>query len=404
MNERKIKLYDSLSNTIKVIDEQTVNIYVCGPTVYDYLHIGNLRPLFFYDMVVRMLRVTNKTVNYVVNITDIDDKIIERFSNSNHQFKSELEFSQFFTNAFMELFDFFELIIPDAIPKVSTNIEGIIAFLKLLQTKNYAYGEKDLMFATSKVATYGSLGKRKLEQNIISNRNQNDQKQNSNDFVLWKQTSKGLKFSSYWGEGRPGWHSECSFFIYDYFNKNSLSIHGGGIDLKFPHHENERAQFFALTKKEMAKVYSYVGHVNLSKQKMSKSLNNVIYVKDLVKRFNQNTIKLFILGANYQKPLAFKAETLEEYNRFLAKVQNTINRIKLVHSNFLIEPIEWNSPILDEFWKLIGNDFAMQNLLTYFQKIIKQLNKALRSEDKKVIEQNELILRAIIYAFNLKLN
>ncbi len=406
MNNKRIKLYDSLTNTNKIIDEQSVNIYVCGPTVYDYLHIGNLRPLLFYDMVVRILHLTNKTVKYVVNITDIDDKIINRFYEMNHDFKTELDFSQYFVDAFMELFDVFELIIPDVIPKVSNNIEGITSFLKLLQTKDYAYGNKDLMFATNKIAAYGSLGKRKLEQNIIGERNQDqdNQKRHSNDFVLWKKTDKGLKFASPWGEGRPGWHSECSFFIYNLFNQNSLSIHGGGIDLKFPHHENERAQFFALTGKEMAKIYSYVGHVNLGNNKMSKSLNNAIYVKDLVKKFNPNTIKLFVLSSNYQKPLAFKIEILEEHHRFLAKVQNTINRVKAEYCDFMEDPILWDSSILDEFWALISNDFAMQNLLTYFQSTLKQINKALRIQNKELVLEKGLILRAIIYTFNLKLN
>ncbi len=404
MNNKKIKLYDSLTSTNKLVDEQEVNIYVCGPTVYDYLHIGNLRPLLFYDMVVRVLRLANKKVKYVVNITDIDDKIIDRFAERNHNFSSELEFSKYFADAFMELFSVFDLIIPDVIPKVSNNIEGITSFLEKLQSEHYVYGKDNLMFATDKITTYGSLGKRNLNQNLISNRNQEFEKVNANDFVVWKKTDRGIKFKSPWGEGRPGWHSECSFFIYDLFAQKPLTIHGGGIDLKFPHHENERAQFFALTKKEMAKIYSYVGHVNLDNQKMSKSLNNSIYVKDLLKKYHPDTIKLFVLSANYQKPLNFKMEILEENHRFLAKVQNTWKRFQQLYSNFIDLPIDWNAPQLEEFWNLIGNDFAMQNLLTYFQAIVKQLNKALRSKDEIFIQEKGLILRAIIQAFNLKLN
>ncbi len=401
-------LYDAKDEIVKQItDTNKVNIYVCGPTTYDHIHIGNLRPIVFYDLVVRYLEYKNNNVNYVMNITDIDDKIIEKFLASKNEYPNELVLSQYYTLKFLELFDIFDFRKPNVFPRVSDNITEMLDFIKILEQKDLTYSnETGIYFRVNSINDYGKLSKRDLSNNL----NQQDEhfhKENIEDFALWKKTSEGIKFESNWGNGRPGWHTECALFIYKYFNKESINIHGGGIDLKFPHHENERAQYNALTKKELSNIYSYVGHVMFDKQKMSKSLGNFRYVKDLITTYEVNVIKYFLLFSSYKKPLNFTSDILEQNKKMVQKITNLIQQINLKGNWEEIQTIEFNSLTTDmeelqQFILYLDNDFNMQNAQDVLIKLISKINQSLKNEDQMnlhLINQFKTILKIINLKF-----
>ncbi len=398
MDHLPIKLFDAKSNSNQIINEEIINIYVCGPTVYDELHIGNLRPILFYDLVVRTYETFGFNVKYVMNITDIDDKIIQRFQETkthNNDFLDEIEYATFFANKFLNLFEIFNLRKPNNFPRVSENIEKIQQFLQEIITNDGGYYNDDnLFFDVSSLDDYGSLSKIKIEQNKISEKNITKIKKNEEDFVLWKKTTKGIKYDSPWGKGRPGWHSECSFFIYDLFDKQTISIHGGGIDLKFPHHENERSQFKIVTKKELAKIYSYVGHVMVNNEKMSKSKGNFFYISTLLKEYDVDVIKLFILFSNYKKPLNFNDDILQEYEKLLNKMNNLKNNVLNYLSIDEIQTIDFLTIrknkkkyfFANQFLEYLAKDFSMQNNHSILIKLIKKINKDLKEKNKNKTE------------------
>ncbi len=387
-DKKNILLYDAREEKSKeVTTNNKVNIYVCGPTTYDHIHIGNLRPIIFYDLVVRFLQYQNISVNYVMNVTDIDDKIIDSYLKNKDQYPSELVLSQYYTLKFIELFDTFSLRKPDVFPKVSENISEMLDFIKILEEKDLTYSnETGIYFKIDSIDDYGSLSKRDLLERV-NNRDNDYKKQNEGDFALWKKTNSGIKFESNWGKGRPGWHTECALFIYKYFNGESINIHGGGIDLKFPHHENERAQYNALTKKELSNIYSYVGHVMFDKQKMSKSLKNFRYIKDLINTYDPNVIKYFLTFSSYKKPLNFTDENLKQVEKTINKIKNLKSQINEALSweeipTITFEQISESHTILNEFVSYLSNDFSMQNAQDALFKIISELNKNLRSKER----------------------
>ncbi len=411
LHDNKITfLYDAKDEIIKeVTTNNKVNIYVCGPTTYDHIHIGNLRPIVFYDLVVRYLEYKNNDVNYVMNITDIDDKIIEKFLDHQDKYLNELVLSQYYTLKFIELFDVFNFRKPNVFPKVSDNITEMLDFIKILEQKDLTYSnETGIYFKVNSIQDYGKLSKRELLNNLNNHEeHKHFHKENTEDFALWKKTNEGMKFESNWGEGRPGWHTECALFIYKYFNHESINIHGGGIDLKFPHHENERAQYNALTKKELSNIYSYVGHVMFDKQKMSKSLGNFRYVKDLIEIYDVNVIKYFLIFSSYKKPLNFTSDILEQNQKIVQKITNLIRKINLKDNWEKIQTIEFNSITddmeeLNQFISCVDNDFNMQNAQDILIKLISKINQSLKKDDQidsHLIAQLKTILKIINLEF-----
>lgn len=383
-----MKLYDSLSGEIIDINEEIINIYNCGPTVYNDIHIGNARPLIVFDVLYRTLLACNKKVNFLHNLTDIDDKIIYAAKKENIP---ELELSNKYGIAYSEIRSQLNTL-PLIIEKVSDNIDGIIDYIQRMIKANVAYEVNgNVYFNTAKINEYGSLSRRNLdEQNIGERVNKDDVKQNETDFVLWKKTTDGIQWNTPWSKGRPGWHSECSYLIEKHFN-NNLTIHGGGIDLKFPHHENENAQHIGLHKCHLTKVWMHVGHINVNAEKMSKSLNNFILVKDILKNYSYQTLRWFMYKTNYRNPLDYNMNVMDECVSDINRIKDLINKIKswLLTNNSLSVNFKINQICFD--W--LQNDLNIANAITGIYEITKQINVAKKNNEFNNVNEylNELL-------------
>ncbi len=372
-----MKLYDSLSRQYVEIKDKVVNIYNCGPTVYNHIHIGNARPLIVFDVLFRTLKALGYEVNYLHNLTDIDDKIIKAAANEK---MPELELSDRYAKAYEQIRKELNTL-PMMIEKVSDNIQGIIEYIGRMLENGTAYSDDgNVYFNTAKIPDYGILSNRNLEDQIVGERvSPDDKKINETDFVLWKKTKEGIQWDTPWCKGRPGWHSECSFLIEKHFGTN-LTIHGGGIDLKFPHHENENAQHNALHHCGLAKLWMHVGHINVDNQKMSKSLGNFILVKDILEKYRYQVVRWFMYQTNYRNPLDFNANIMEECKKQIDKMELTINAAKsqLISLNKFHEDRSIKN---DDFLNELANDLNIANAITIIQEIMKKLNVAIRAKD-----------------------
>lgn len=282
------------------------NIYVCGPTVYSNVHIGNIRPILTFDIFIRSLRHLGQEVYFIHNITDIDDKIIKRAIEEN---TSEKEIADKYTKHYFEVLKKLNIQMPDSIPNVVDNIDLIISFIEKLVDSNHAYViEGNVFFDVTSIKNYGHLANRKLDE---AQYEKEAGKKHPADFALWKKTTTGITFDSPWGKGRPGWHTECAAFIENELNGGSLDIHGGGIDLLFPHHENEDAQYVALNNVNIAKEWKHVGHINVQGEKMSKSIGNVMDAMETIQLYGADTLRVLFLSKNITSPLDITDEVLK---------------------------------------------------------------------------------------------
>ncbi|MFE5324618.1 cysteine--tRNA ligase [Paenibacillus sp. NPDC056579] len=325
-----LKIYNTLTRTkeeFKTIEPGKVKMYVCGPTVYDYIHIGNARPVIFFDVVRRYLEHAGYEVNYVVNFTDVDDKLIKKAAQMG---TTVPEVADTFIQKFYEDTEGLGVHKATLNPRVTENIDEIIAFIEGLVEKGYAYENGgDVYFRTTKFAEYGKLSQQNLEELQFGIRVEvDDRKENPQDFVLWKGAKPGeISWSSPWGEGRPGWHIECSAMVRKYLGE-TIDIHGGGQDLQFPHHECEIAQSECLTGHPMANYWMHNGYININNEKMSKSLGNGVNVNQLLKTISPQVIRYFMLSAHYRNPLNFSDETIEQAKNGLTRIENCIANIK----------------------------------------------------------------------------
>ena len=376
-----IKLYDSRTNQFIELNDPEISIYNCGPTVYNHIHIGNARPLVTFDVLVRLLKHQNKSYKYILNITDIDDKIINE---SEKQNMSELELSSYYMDQYLKIKEKLNTI-PMINPKVSDNINGIINYVDLLVQNGAAYIEDgDVYFDTSSTSTYGEISKRKTDELLNGARLEVDNKKhNPNDFVLWKKTNKGLKWNTKWSLGRPGWHSECSYLINKHIGKQ-VTIHGGGMDLKFPHHENENAQNHALYNCSLAKIWMHVGMININNEKMSKSLNNFILVKDILNKYSYQSLRWFFYQSGYSNPLNYSDEIMQQMEKEIKKFENAINLAKttLILNNF---EINQHQNISHKFEIALEDNLNLINAITELYKINKELNVAIKEKNNVLI-------------------
>lgn len=318
----KVRVYDTLSREFQVLDSEAysrrqLNLYVCGPTVYNLIHIGNARAFTLFDVFVRFLRRLNFKVRYIRNITDVDDKIIQAAHQKQISFQDLV--NQFVT-AFHEDVDALRLIRPDLTPRVTEHIQEITQAIQALLGQHVAYSLPDgIYYDVSTFPSYGKLSRKKQEELIKNVRvDVSDQKKNPGDFALWKFSKpKEPSWDAPFGSGRPGWHIECSVMAMKYADQG-LDIHGGGIDLIHPHHENEIAQSEALSPATpFSKVWMHTGFLNIGKEKMSKSLGNFIYLRELLKYFHPEVIRLFLLSGHYRSPLEFQLNKLVELHHTL---------------------------------------------------------------------------------------
>ncbi len=371
-----MKIYNSLSRKIEDFvpkHKNKVNMYVCGPTVYDDIHIGNGRPVVFFDVVKRYLEYKGFDVTYATNITDIDDKIIDRAISKG---VNELEISTKYANSFMKVLEGLDVDIPDFTPHATDYVDNMISFIDDLIKKGFAYQiPSGVYFRVNKIKDYGVLSNQKIEDLIEGSRIDVDpNKENFIDFALWKNTDVGIKYKSPWGYGRPGWHTECVVMNLELFG-DDLDIHGGGFDLKFPHHENEIAQSMACKSHHLAKYWMHVGRLDFNEDKMSKSLGNVIKIKDLLKEHNANAYKLLILAHHYGQPINFTYELLTQYETIYDKISYTLNRTLF---NLMLNN-NYDSNMRDDYLKrfelLMDDDYNTPLVITLIDEILKELNK-----------------------------
>ena len=322
-----MRFYNTMSNKIeefKTIEDGKVKMYVCGPTVYNYIHLGNARPIIVFDTLARYFKYRGYDVTYIQNFTDVDDKIIKR---SNEEGISVEQVTEKYIEGFFE--DIEPLNISDDIirPKVTENIPEIIEIIKKLINEGFAY-EKDgnVFFEVKKFEEYGHLSNQKIDELEIGARvNVMEEKNNPLDFALWKRKKEGEPYwDSPWGQGRPGWHIECSAMARKYLG-DTFDIHGGGQDLIFPHHENEIAQSRCAYHGNFANYWLHNGFIQVNGDKMSKSLGNFFLLREILGKFPGNVIRLFILGTHYRKPINFSMDNIEDSRKTLKNIVSAMN-------------------------------------------------------------------------------
>lgn len=385
-----MKILDSISNKKIDLNNESVKIYTCGPTVYSNIHIGNARPILLTDTLVRFLRYKNIDVDYMMNITDIDDKIINRAIAEN---TTEIELTTKYINDFIEDLKAMNVIMPNRFVKVSDEIPTIENFIKKLIDAKKAYVKNGSVYFDLKnnLETYGYISKQKVDQ-LISEDSSED-KNDPLDFALWKSTTIGLNWDSEFGKGRPGWHTECVALIDKYFGKG-LDLHVGGIDLKFPHHENERIQFYGLYKTELSKVWMHNGSLNVNKEKMSKSLGNIINLRDFLKNNSSNILRLLMLKTNYSNPLSINDKDIEDANKWITKVTNTIKQSII---NEKLEDVnETSLNFLCEFEDHMNDNLNTGLAITLIDKIVKEINsQTSRKEFSNLYKQLIKIIKVL---------
>lgn len=353
-----MKIYNSMSGNLeefKPINKNHVNMYVCGPTLYSDIHIGNARPIIFFDVVARFLTVIGYQVKYVSNITDVDDKIINRAETMEI---NEMQLVSQNIKKFKAVLTELNIIDYDVQPRVTEYMPQIINFIEELVKKGFAYEvDGNVYFRIDKVSEYGKLSKRDIENLAIGNRIEvNTEKENPADFTLWKKTDKGIKWDSSFSKGRPGWHTECVVMIHEIFGNQPIDIHGGGMDLKFPHHENELAQSCACNNK-LTNMWMHNGFINIDNEKMSKSIGNVINTETFINKYGANVTRLLMLQTNYRQPINLTDEFIESTNKINQKLQKIANNYNEVELDF-------NSPLVKKAVIAMENDFSTSNLIS----------------------------------------
>ncbi|CAL4323190.1 cysteine--tRNA ligase [Buchnera aphidicola] len=370
-----------------------VNFYVCGITVYDYCHIGHARTFISFDMMIRYLNHCKYKVKYIRNITDIDDKIInksKKFNKKISDFTDEMIINM--NKDFLDL----GLIPPYIEPRVTNHINDIIFMIEKLISKNHAYIglNGDVLFSVNSFKKYGRLSKQnkyKLKMNNLVNLM--DEKNSDYDFVLWKKKSflDSPNWNSPWGFGRPGWHIECSAINNVFFGKY-IDIHGGGSDLIFPHHENEIAQSVCYNnQKDYGKYWVHVGSLLIKNQKMSKSLLNTILLRDLLKKYNSEIIRYFFLSTHYRKPLYYNSDNIYRsvfsLRKFYIVLQNLYNKI-IIKNKFFVLKYQY---FCIDFYHAMYDDFNTPKAISVLFSILKEVNLLLR--ENKLFLATQLIFQ-----------
>ena len=387
----EIKFYNSLSNKVEVFEplkENEVSMYVCGPTVYGYPHIGNMRPVVVFDTLRRFLSYLGYKVTYVSNFTDVDDKIIKE---AKKQGKTEKELTEFFIEEFKNTVRAIGSQIPTITPKVTEYIPKIIAYIENLVNIGAAYVVNgDVYFRVSKIKDYGALSGINVDDLIVGARiEENTQKESPLDFALWKKTSEGITWSSPWGDGRPGWHTECCVMIDTIFPSHYIDIHGGGYDLKFPHHENEIAQSEATHGNKIARYWMHNAFINFGNEKMSKSLGNVVYAKDMIAKFGGPVTRLVILNAHYRQPVNFTDETVLAASQEITKISMAIKQSALLLQINDVNLDEGKVQDLSNFLGALADDLNTANALMEVYNLVKIINQEVRSRDRDLNKLND---------------
>ncbi|OPY72728.1 MAG: Cysteine--tRNA ligase [Syntrophorhabdus sp. PtaU1.Bin050] len=376
-----IRLYNTFTakkEEFTPIREGKVGLYVCGVTVYDHCHIGHARSAIVFDVIYRYLTAKGYDVTFVKNFTDIDDKIIKK---SHLEGISWKDVAEKYIASFHEDMDALNILRPTHEPKATEHIGDMIALVAMLLEKGYAYRvSDDVYFSVESYKGYGGLSKRSLEEMMAGARVEIDErKRNPLDFALWKSSKEGEpSWPTPFGEGRPGWHIECSVMSSKYLGI-PFDIHGGGKDLIFPHHENERAQSESATGTRFVNYWIHNGFVNIEREKMSKSLGNILLIKDFIKEYHPEVLRLFFLGTHYRNPVDYNEKSIEDMNNALHRLYYTVQRVSEVERIETAEPeVYGEAEELEKlFYEAMDDDFNTALALSYIFELSKMLNKLL---------------------------
>ena len=388
----EIKLYNSLSNKVETFvpqEEGKLSMYVCGPTVYNYPHIGNMRPVVVFDVLRRFFTYVGYDVTYVSNFTDVDDKIIKA---AKEKGVSEKELTEFFIEEFKKTSIAIGSMVPSITPKVTEYINAIIAYIDNLVKKGAAYEVNgDVYFRVPKIKDYGALSGINVEDLVVGARiEENSDKESPLDFALWKKTTEGISWPSPWGQGRPGWHTECCVMIDTIFPKHYIDIHGGGYDLKFPHHENEIAQSEATHGNKIAKYWMHNAFINFNNEKMSKSLGNVVYAKDMIEKVGGEVTRLVILSAHYRQPVNFTEDTVNAAIQEANKMKMVTKQAALLLQSNDLEIDSYKPTYINNFLNALADDMNTSNALMELYNVIKLINAEIRQKEKDLNKVGEL--------------
>lgn len=379
-----MKLYNSYSLQVeefKPIKENEVSMYVCGPTVYNHAHIGNARPIVVFDTLRRVLEQQGYKVKFVSNFTDVDDKIINKAMQEN---VDEMVVANRYIEAYNAVRSSLNIIPVDVTPRVTETMDDIIAFIKKLVDNGSAYEVNgDVYFSIDSDKLYGELSHQKFDDLLAGARvEENGQKKNPMDFALWKKTENGIKWDSPWGKGRPGWHTECVVMIGKEFNHQMIDIHGGGRDLKFPHHENEVAQSECVNHHHLANYWIHNGMLETKGGKMSKSLGNTQWAKDVIAENGANLVRWFLLSAKYRDSLIYDDETFTAAKTELTKIETVLKQVEVksqLTDNELTS--DFNQEMFDQFMAAMNDDLNTPNAYKVIFDTVKLLNQSLRVRD-----------------------
>ena len=379
-----MKLYNSYTlktEEFKPIKPGEVSMYVCGPTVYNHAHIGNARPIVVFDTLRRTLEAEGYKVKFVSNFTDVDDKIINK---AIEEGVNEREIADRYIKAYNDVRNSLNIIPVDVTPRVTETMDEIIDFIdKLVKGGNAYQVGGDVYFSVESDPKYGELSHQKLEDlNAGARVEENDLKKNPQDFALWKQTEKGIKWNSPWGEGRPGWHTECVVMIGKEFNGSIIDIHGGGRDLKFPHHENEVAQSECVNNHHLANYWVHNGMLETKGGKMSKSLGNTQWAKDVIAEHGANLVRWFLLSGKYRDSLIYDDETFNAAKTELNKIETVLKQVEVKSQiNNVTLSDDYNVEKYEEFLNQMKDDLNTPNAYMVIFDTVKLLNQSLRTKD-----------------------
>ena len=370
-----IEIYDSYTKSYKEVANKNINIYVCGITTSDFCHLGHAFSSVSFEILDRFLTSKGYKVIRVQNFTDVDDKIITKSISEN---LTPEEVSEKYINAFFEDMDALGVKRANSYPKATDEIGNIISFIEKLEKKEFTYQiDGSVYFRVSKFKNYGKLSSRKLSDSISGTRvTENLKKESDEDFALWKSSRSGEPFwDSPWGKGRPGWHIECSSMVLNSIG-NSVDIHGGGIDLIFPHHENEIAQSESLNENKFADIWMHNGMVKISGEKMSKSLGNLIKLKDAIEIYGSDLLRMWILSSHYRKPLLYDEKVIKSFTKPLNRIKEAINTKSINNENVLFSNIEE-----ENFDKALSSDLNTSIALSQIILLAKKINISKKNYD-----------------------
>ena len=379
-----LKIYNTMTQTkeeLRPIEEGKVRIYVCGLTVYDYTHLGHARMLIAFDVIVRYLRARGFDVTYVRNITDIDDKILQR-AEENQELFSDL--TARFIAAMHEDEKALGILPPDLEPRATGHIDQIVAMIEVLIEREFAYRAEngDVYFSVMRFPDYGKLSKKKMDELLDGARIEvGELKKDPRDFVLWKSSpDDGVGWDSPWGYGRPGWHIECSAMSTEALG-NNFDIHGGGTDLLFPHHENEIAQSECATDAKFANVWMHNGPLRVDNEKMSKSLGNFFTVREVLKKYNAEVLRHLLIASHYRSPINYSEQSLQQSAKALERLYIALQDLDIEHAKSLT-----NSRFEKAFFAAMDDDFNTAEAFGVLFELVTEINKQ-KSEDSDLANQ-----------------